>query len=37
MNFYKLTMNPKFMKFVGGNPSTIWMPRKIGNMLLDTL
>ena len=28
MNFYKLFMSPKFMKFVGGNPSTIWMLRK---------
>ena len=25
MNFYKLFMNPIFMKFVGGYPSTICM------------
>ena len=38
MNFYKLFMNPKFMKFVGGNPSTIWMLRKIENLeALDRL
>ena len=24
------------MKFVGGTPSTIWMLRKIGNLLLGT-
>ena len=34
--FHKLIISPKFMKFVGGNPSTIWMLRKIGNLLLDT-
>ena len=34
--FYKLFRSPKFMKFVGGNPSTIWMLRKIENLLLDT-
>ena len=34
--FYKLIMSPKFMKIVGGDPSTIWMLRKIGNLLLDT-
>ena len=28
MNFYKLFMNPIFMKFVGGYPSTIWMIKK---------
>ena len=34
--FYKLFRNPKFRKFVGGNPSTIGMLKKIGNLLLDT-
>ena len=29
MNFYELFMNPIFMKFVGGCPSTIWMLGKI--------
>ena len=28
MNFYKLTMNPKFMKFVGGNPMDAKKNRK---------
>ena len=36
MNFYKLIMSPKFMKFVGGDTSTIWMLGKIRNLLLDT-
>ena len=34
--FFKLFRNQILMKIVGGYTSSIWMLRKIGNLLLDT-